>query len=100
MRPVTPCALCGGDVAQHGTTLEADLLIEERTFKMSPAFCSWQHAAAWFNQDPPGVEHWRRVGKPKRQQGPADGGLVTWIILATLLTLLLSAVVCLIVFLP
>lgn len=94
---MTPCAQCGEDVARHGTTLDAELFIESRTFAIRPSFCSWQHAAAWFNQAPPDIVHWKQI---RKQKAPADGGLITWLILASLLGLLLVTVVCLILFLP
>ena len=94
---MTPCSYCGEDVARDGTTLEAELLIEDRTYAIKPSFCSWQHAASWFNQDPPDITHWTQL---KKRTAPADGGLITWLIMGSLMAMLLAAVICLIVFLP
>ena len=86
---MTPCAHCGEDIARHGTTLDAELFIEDRGFAISPSFCSWQHAAAWFNQAPPDISAWRQ----NQRKGPADGGMITWFILLALIILLLGTVV-------
>lgn len=94
---MTPCALCGEDVDRFGTKLEAELFIEERIYTIRPSFCSWQHGAAWFNQTPPDIGHWLKIGKTK---APADGGVITWLIATVLLLGLLAVVVCLIAFLP
>lgn len=83
-----PCAYCGDDIAVHGTTLEAELLIEDKTYGLNPSFCSWPHAAAWFNQVPPDISAWHQVKK-----GNPDGGLLTWVILLVLIILLLGTVI-------
>jgi len=94
---VTRCAYCGENIEQFGTTLNTQLFIEERTFTIRPSFCSWQHAASWFNSEPPDIAHWTQIGKKK---APADGGVVTWLIAIGLLIALLATVISLIVFLP
>ena len=88
---MSPCAYCGGDKARYETTVDAELFIEDREYSIKPSFCSWQHAAAWFAQPPPDVSAWTRTGKAPK--APADGGVVTWLLLVLLIVLLLVTVV-------
>jgi hypothetical protein len=90
---VNPCAYCGEDRERFGTMLEAQLFIEDRTFALQPSFCSWQHAAAWFNQSPPDVSAWEVLKAPRAVKIDADGGVGTWLILGLLILLILAAAV-------
>ena len=89
---MTPCAYCGEDIARNGTTLEAELFIEDRTYAIRPSFCSWQHAEAWFGQPPPDITAWQRT-KRKVKQPRAEGGVVVWAILVALVVLVLVTVI-------
>jgi hypothetical protein len=87
------CAYCGEEKARFGTTVDARLVIEDGTYAISPAFCSWQHAAAWFNQPPPDVSQWTLLREPERVTVRAEGGLWTWIVCVVLVLLLLGVAV-------
>lgn len=87
------CAYCGEDKDRFGTALEVELHIEDRAYALRTAFCSWQHAATWFNQPPPGIENWRVLKAPPVRTLEADGGVGTWLILALLIVLILAAAV-------
>lgn len=84
---MSPCAYCGGDKNRFETTVDAELFIEDRGFVIKPSFCSWQHAAAWFAQPPPDITAWTRTAAAPK--AAADGGVVTWLVLALLVTLVL-----------
>lgn len=88
---MTACTYCGEDRDRFETVVETEVFIEDRGYVIKPSFCSWQHTAAWFNQPPPDVEAWTRTGPAPK--APVDGGVMTWLILAFLVTILLAAVI-------
>lgn len=55
---IDACEYCGVNKKEHGTSVDLELFYQDYTFAGYPAFCSWEHTAAWFAQPPPDFRRW------------------------------------------
>jgi len=54
------CEYCGADKKAHGTSVNLEIFYEDHKYAGYPAFCSWEHAAAWFNKPRPDFTSWEK----------------------------------------
>lgn len=95
MKDADACDFCGEHKKQHGTSVDLEVFYEDYKYAGYPAFCSWEHAAAWFNQPRPDFTTWDKSADRKQTLG--DRAFSATFILTVLVIAALAVVVLLVV---
>ena len=90
------CELCGADKKQHGTSVDLEIFYENYRYAGYPAFCSWEHAAAWFAQPRPDFTTWDKSGDRPRTIGDRVFAATFFLIVFAVLALAVTGAVALI----